>query len=204
MLALVPMGKTPKPYRRRNFFIKKGLQSRFIIGFSLAVLAGFSINLIVAYYLIDREMADALYKIHIKFSTTSQIVGPILWKLSAVTIPLIIVISAVAGYLLTRLVEFPLRTFMGAVEKTASGDFSHRLSGDSHTDIPEYFNNMNSNLEVHFRKMRTASRRLDAEAGRMDEVLSSSGGSKTELARCIWKMKEATDDLAAEMKLFKL
>lgn len=204
MLALVPMGKNPKPYKRRNFFIKKGLQARFIIGFSLAVLAGFSINLIIAYFLIDKEMAEALYKIHIKFSTTSQIITPILWKLSAVTIPLIIVISAVAGYFLTRLVEFPLLTFRGAVEKTASGDFSHRLAQDSHTDIPEYFNGMNSNLEGHFRKMREASRALDAEAKRMDEILSSRGGSKTELVRCAWNMKEATDGLASEMKLFKL
>ena len=204
MLALVPMGKNPKPYRRLHFFIKKGLQSRFIIGFSLAVLIGFSLNLIVAYYLIDREMAEALYKIHIKYSTTSQIVSPILWKLSAVTIPLIIVIAAVAGYFLTRLVEFPLLTFRDAVGKTASGDFSHRLAADSQTDLPEYFNNMNSSLEGRFRIMKAASRRLDAEAGRMDEILASHGGSRAELARCILEMKGAADDLTSEMKLFKL
>ena len=41
-----------------------------------------------------------LYRIHLRIRTTSEIAVPILWKLSLIIIPLIIVISAVLGYVL--------------------------------------------------------------------------------------------------------
>ena len=38
--------RLPK-YRRRNFFVKKRLQGRFIAGFSIAVFLGYFLNLLV-------------------------------------------------------------------------------------------------------------------------------------------------------------
>ncbi len=92
-------------FRRRHFFTDKALQSRFILGFSLAVFFGILINLLVVYFLIDRELAAELYKIHLKVRTTSEIALPILWRLGAVTIPLILIVAAVIGRYLTRRVE---------------------------------------------------------------------------------------------------
>jgi len=63
-------------FRRRNYLINRRLQSRFIAGFSAAVLLGFLANLLVAYFLIDRELSQELYKIHIKIRTTSEIAVP--------------------------------------------------------------------------------------------------------------------------------
>jgi len=84
-------------YRRRSFFIKKRLQGRFIAGFSIAVFLGYFLNLLLVYFLIDRELTSELYRIHLRIRTTSEIAVPILWKLSLIIIPLIIVISAVLG-----------------------------------------------------------------------------------------------------------
>jgi hypothetical protein len=58
------MGMTAA-YRRRNFFIKKGLQSRYIFSFSFAVVVIFLLHWFMVYYIVDKELALELYKSHI-------------------------------------------------------------------------------------------------------------------------------------------
>src|SRR3990170_6121096 len=115
-------------YRRRNYFIKKGLQARFVLGFTLLVLSGFVVNLAAVYFLIDRELAAGLYKVHLKVRTTSEIAFPVLWRMGALTVPAVVLSAALVGHYLTRRLEMPLLGLMEAVRKDGEGDFTRRLS----------------------------------------------------------------------------
>ncbi|MBI4948638.1 MAG: methyl-accepting chemotaxis protein [Deltaproteobacteria bacterium] len=157
-------------YRRRSFFIKKRLQGRFIAGFSIAVFLGYFLNLLLVYFLIDRELTSELYRIHLRIRTTSEIAVPILWKLSLIIIPLIIVISAVLGYVLTRRVELPLLKFKQALKKTAEGDFTSRLMEDKvAVGLSEAFNAMTASLSVPFSSLKESAERLDEAYGRLEK-----------------------------------
>ncbi len=148
-------------FRRRKFFIDKGLQSRFIIGFSAAVLAGFIINLALAYFLIDRELAERLYTVHVRVRSTGEIAGPVLWKLGAITVPLILAVSAAVGYLLTRRIEVPLASFRKSVAEVSEGDFTHRLKADGPGRLPEAFNRMTGSLDSSFTSVKRSVDVLD-------------------------------------------
>ena len=157
-------------YRRRSFFIKKRLQGRFIAGFSIAVFLGYFLNLLLVYFLIDRELTSELYRIHLRIRTTSEIAVPILWKLSLIIIPLIIVISAVLGYVLTRRVELPLLKFKQALKKTAEGDFTSRLAEDKvAVGLAEAFNAMTTSLAGPFNSLKDSAERLDEAYGRLEK-----------------------------------
>lgn len=153
-------GARPK-FRRRNFFIKKGLQSRYIIGFTASVIGGFLFNLILVYYLIDRALSQELYKIHLKILSTSEIAGPVLWKLGAVTVPLVIATAYVIGYYLTKGVEEPLQAFESAVKKTRGGDLTQKLPKKAPGELPVFFNRMASSLEETFSAVKKSSSELE-------------------------------------------
>jgi methyl-accepting chemotaxis protein len=167
--------KTFSRFRRRRFFINKGLQSRFVIGFSAAVLVGFLFNLVLAYFLIDRELTEGLYTIHVKARSTAEIAGPILWKLGVVTVPLILAASAAIGYLLTRGIEVPLGSFRRSVARVSEGDFTHRLSIERLDRLSETFNSMTESLEERFGFVRRSVDRLDESCTRLKRMLEETG-----------------------------
>lgn len=148
-------------FRRRNFFIKKGLQSRYILGFTASVLGGFLLNLLLVYYLIDSALSQELYKIHLRIQTTSEIAGPVLWKLGAITVPCIIAAAYIIGYYLTKGVEEPLLAFESAVKKTGSGDFTQKLPKKTPGELPAFFNRMASSLEETFAAVKVSSSDLE-------------------------------------------
>lgn len=193
-------------YRRRTFFIKRRFQGRFIAGFSIAVFLGYFLNLLLVYFLIDRELTSELYRIHLRIRTTSEIAVPILWKLSLIIIPLIIVISAVLGYVLTRRVELPLIKFKQALKKTAEGDFTTSLVEDKITGgLAETFNRMAASLAGSFRSVKDSVERLD-EAHALLEREASGGGlrGRAELKRALDGVSEARIRTERDLDRFKV
>jgi methyl-accepting chemotaxis protein len=200
----VPGGAMDKTGRtriwRRNFFINKGLQGRFIAGFTLAVLLGLTANLLVSYFLIDRELNEELYKIHIKIRTTSEIAVPILIKLSVITIPAILAVSAAVGFFLTRRIELPLLEFREAVQSRARGDFSKDLSINMPGELPTAFNSMSRSLEAVFNSLKKSATILDKESQR----LAKPEAARAELKSALEAITEARKSISLEISKFKV
>lgn len=175
------MGSYPR-FRRRNYFIKKWLQGRFVFGFSVLVLFGFAVNLAAVYFLIDRELEGGLYKTHLRIRATSEIVWPVLWKLGIVTVPAIVVIAALIGYYLTRGLEFPLLQFMDALKKTGEGDFAGRLdagSGDL-SEVSKGFNRTAASFEKSFREVKESTAALDRTLEGLSFLITGTDGPRDE------------------------
>lgn len=190
-------------FRRRHFFIKKDLQARFVLGFSLAVFLGFILNLLLVYFLIDRELAGELYKIHIKIRTTSEIAAPILWKLSAIIIPSILVVSAAVGYFLTRRIELPLLTFIEAARKTGKGDFTQNLPKELPTELPEVFNKMGRSLENIFRPIKKSAATVDEKFNTLYR-LKAEKASRAELLYALNELAQARKNITNQFSKLKV
>ncbi|GMR05251.1 MAG: hypothetical protein BMS9Abin24_047 [Thermodesulfobacteriota bacterium] len=192
------------PYRRRKFFINKGLQGRFVIGFSSAVFVGLLVNLVLVYFLIDRELAGELYKIHLKIRTTSEIAVPVLLKLGAVTIPSIIIISAVIGYLLTSGIEGSLKEFRRAVRETGRGDLTQRFSGSASTELSGPFNSALKSLAQRFGALKRSGHALDEGLGRLNSALGRDPVSRAEIEDALGGVRGARESIGRELSGFKL
>lgn len=186
------MNKPPYPkYRRRNYFIKKGLQGRFVLGFSATAFLGILLNLALVYILIDSQLTEELYKIHLKIRTTSEIAWPILWKLGALTIPAIIIAAFFIGYYLTRGVEMPLDDFTRAVRRISQGDFSQRLSKVDDAGLAGPFNKMAGSLEKKLSAIKASEGELEKSLGRLSTLLSREGPRiKAELSDALKRASE--------------
>ena len=153
------------------------MQGRFVAALTLAVLAAFFLNMALAYFLIDRELASGLYKIHLKVRSTSEIAGPILWKLGAVTVPLILAAAAAAGYLLTRRVEGPLLAFRRSLKEVAGGDFTARLDADAPDRLAEAFGGMGAALSGRFRTIRSGVEGLEKSFSCLEGLITGPRGT---------------------------
>ncbi|OGP21078.1 MAG: hypothetical protein A2054_00690 [Deltaproteobacteria bacterium GWA2_55_10] len=187
-------------YRRRNYFINRRLQSGFVAAFSSAVLLGFIANLFIAYFLIDRELSQELYKIHIKIRTTSEIAVPILLKLSAVTVSTILVLSAAIGYLLTRRIELPLLELREAVAGISRGDLTRRLSKKIPGELPAVFNAMSRSLDALFSSIKKSGQVLERETRRLERP----GISKQEALDALGSLTEARSIISHEISKLKV
>jgi methyl-accepting chemotaxis protein len=195
-------------FRRRHFLTDKALQSRFILGFSLVAFFGIIINLLVAYFLIDRELAAELYKIHLKVRTTSEIALPILLKLGAVTVPLIIIIAALIGRYFMRRVEEPLLPFLDALKRTGEGDFTGRLDADGGGrlgEVFEVFNNTCDTVGEVFGSINGSVAELERSVDELDAIISRKDGSSgAEAASALDKLSARSEEALKEVLRFKI
>ncbi|MBZ0221295.1 MAG: methyl-accepting chemotaxis protein [Candidatus Methylomirabilis sp.] len=151
-------------WRRRNYFVDKKLQSRFAAVFAGTVLLGLAANLLAAYFLIDRELGQGLYKIHIKIRTTSEIAVPVLLKLGAVTVSAVLAVSAVIGYFVLRRIELPLLELREAVKGVSRGDLTRRVSNDMPGGLADAFNAMTVSLASLFGSLKKSGQALERES----------------------------------------
>ncbi|MBI5049261.1 MAG: methyl-accepting chemotaxis protein [Deltaproteobacteria bacterium] len=138
--------KKKAAFRRRNYFIKKGLQSRFIFGFSLSVVAGFLINWFLVYYLVDKGLAEALYRSHIKIGATGEVIGDILLKVNIIAVPLLIISVIIVGLFIVNKVTIPLTGFKEALEDFERGDMTLKTLKDIPAELSASYNTMVNRL----------------------------------------------------------
>ncbi len=179
-------------FRRRHFFINKKMQSRFVVGFALAVFVGIVINMLLVYFLIDRELTAELYKIHIKVRTTSEIAIPILWKLTVATVPVIVIVAALIGRILLKRIEAPMAGLKDSVTRLGNGKFAERVAPESAPfALPESFNGMADSFDESFRVVTDSAAAMERSVNELS--LTQRGETSTR-----GDLKSMLDTLASE------
>jgi len=156
-------------YRRRRYFINKGLQSRFILTFALIVVVAFFLNWQLVYYMVDKELAVELYKSHIKIRTTGAIIKPVLIKMNMILVPLLVVATTSAVILLTRAIELPIAGFRDAVEAFGEGKLSTRFTDKAPGDLATGFNRLAEQYEGSFTRVDEEIRALESVVATIEE-----------------------------------
>ncbi|GMR04214.1 MAG: hypothetical protein BMS9Abin23_0105 [Thermodesulfobacteriota bacterium] len=200
------MGVYPR-FRRRHYFIKKGLQGKFVFGFSALVIFGFAANLAVVYFLIDRELEAGLYKTHLRVLGTSEIIWPLLWKLGVVTVPVIVIAAAVIGYYLTRRIETPLYNFMDALKKTGEGDFTRRLHTDSANlqEVAREFNETAEFFEKSFSAVKKSALSLERTVEGLNFLLTEAEDStEEEVLEMLGNFTNQRKKVLKDLSIFKV
>src|SRR3990170_8342503 len=97
-----------RPWRRRNYFIKKAFQARFVMRFLAVVLTGSALSGYLLYSFTGREVQDAFYSGHIKLSRTGEIILPSLLKVNSGVLALVLLTVIVVVLVISNKVAGPL------------------------------------------------------------------------------------------------
>jgi len=202
------MGKYPW-LRRRRFFINRALQGRFVVGLAVLVSCGLFVDLLAAYVLIQGRLDARLYKIHLQASSTSDIIWPVIWKLSVFSVPFIVIAGLVFGYILTRSLERGLACYVEGMKNAGwGGDLTVRIaSPPRHLESSRRaFNDAMELFDERFAALQTAAFEIEGDMKGLRRHVGSPGriSSKAEVIERLEGMSSKTDYALKKLLTFKV
>ncbi len=161
-----------KPWRRRNYFVKKGFQARFAARFLILGAAGFAAAGFFVYHSVSRKAEELFYMSHIRATSTSDIVVPALLKVNFWIILLILAAVITVVQIVSQRLTGPVLRLGKAAESIGGGDLTGRFelrAGDELKSLSDSFNTMNSRLREQFTDMKREASAIESYSGKMLE-----------------------------------
>lgn len=191
-------------YRRRNYFIKKGLQSKFIFGFTLKVVLGFLASWSFVYYTVDKRLSEALYRSHITIGSTGEIIGDILFKINLIAVPLLILSGIAVGVFLVRNVTGPLRNFKEAMEDFGRADLTQKTLKDVLPELSMPYNTMIDNFSKILRSIKRKGDELEKNIEELEQIAGGKTISRQEVDDIYKSISENRKFIEKEISFFKV
>lgn len=188
-------------YRRKNYFIKKGFQSRFILPFLIVSFLGVVVS-ITFFTLISYARIDSiLYSMRIPEAVMSKLFfkEALIADIAAMGIVVIMFIFTTKG--IVRKVTGPLSTVQYGLRRMSEGDLLARIhlrAGDEFKDFADQINKMAEGLGGKFGQTTNHARQLDRRV--RDLVWTSEDKDKQLLKEMIAGHIAAIED---QLKAFK-
>ena len=158
-----------RPYKRRNYFIEKKFQSKFILRFCSLVLMAGLLTIGILYLLSMKSTTVAIINSRVAVRTTADFLLPILLQ----TVLIVTIMASLATIALTlstsHKIAGPLYRFKKVIQSLETGDFSSDFrirSQDQLQDLSEAFNSM-------IKKIREEQGRLKASFISLKEKLDN-------------------------------
>ncbi len=164
-----------KTWRRRNFFIKKGFQSRFIMKFLGVVMSGSAMSGYIMYLFISKDAEDTFYRSHIRLSSTGEMILPSLLKVNMGVLVVVLLAVVIITVLISHKVAGPLYRLGMETEKIADGDLTGNFklrTNDELKGLATSFEDMNRELKTLFSDIRQQAEEIDTSANKLYEHYS--------------------------------
>jgi len=172
-----------RPYRRKQHFIKKGYQTRFILKFCLLVLVGAVISTTLLYVFAQGSLTSTYANSRLTVRTTSTAILPSVIYTNLITLGLISLATIMVVLYVSHKIAGPLYRFEKELSDIAEGDLTKVIylrKNDEVTDMAESLNRMTASLRERLQELQVL---LD-ESARL-------AGEENASERLMEKLKEA-------------
>lgn len=191
-------------YRRRNYFIKKGFQTRFILRFISVIFLGIIVSSGIVYFLTSKKIEEAYYRSHIKIASTGEIVYPILFTANIITVGIIIVITIIITLLISHKIAGPLYRIEKSIHEIGEGNLSFKIylrAKDELITLAEIFNNMMAKLKGKIEKIQEAANYMDSTVNQWAIVKKL---DKKALSKDVTAIRKRVNEIEKVIATFKL
>ena len=196
--------KTEIKWRRRNYFIKKGFQARFILRFILVIFLGIMVSSGIVYYLTSKKIEEAYYRSHINIASTGEIVYPILFTVNIITVGIIIVITIIITLLISHKIAGPLYRIEKSIHEIGEGNLSFKIylrAKDELITLAEIFNNMMAKLKAKIEKIQDAVNYMDSAVNQWAVIKKL---DKKALSKDVTAIRKRVNEIEKVIATFKL
>jgi len=192
---------TEAPYRRRNFFIDKEFQSKFIFRFCGVVLGAGLITIGILYLLASRSTTVSIMDSRVVVRTTADFLLPILIQ----TVVIVTIMASLATILMalfaSHKIAGPLFRFKKIIQSMEGGD----LSSDFNIRHLDQLQDLSSTFNSMIKKLRMEQNRIKINFIALKEKLDSISEQEiSEHKRSSFKeLKRVSQELEKIIEYFK-
>jgi methyl-accepting chemotaxis protein len=182
-------------YKRRNYFIDKGAQSRFIIGFVLSSLFGGIIGVSSFVYFARQKIDSTLYSMRLPELAAGDLLMPEMLLTIGITSIFVLVLFALAARKGIKRIDGPLSKMAGVIRQIGKGHLQEEIrlrEKDEFKSLAEELDGMAGNMRSRFLTIRRS-------AGQIKEL--SSTGQEMEERK---KILHCVSELKKEIGVFKV
>jgi methyl-accepting chemotaxis protein len=184
---------TKKRWRRRNFFINKNFQTRFILKFLGIVAVASAASGWLMYSLVNKDVEDVFYSSHIHISTTGQLLLPAMLKVNAGVLAFTLLAVALLTLFITHKVAGPVYRLGKAAEKISGGDFTGNFrlrENDELKGLANTFEEMNNGLKERLSSLRMNAEEISARADAIALAASRQSGLDAKEVDAVWAVAD--------------
>jgi methyl-accepting chemotaxis protein len=159
-------------WRRRNYFIKKGFQLRFVGRFLIVAVAGFAAAGYLVYRSVESSAEEVFYSNHFRIANTSDLVVPALLKVNLVVVLLVLAAVSIAVLVVSHRLAGPIFRLGKAAEKIGTGDLTGSFelrAKDEIKSLSDSFKEMNGSLRDQFADMKREASAIESYSKKMLE-----------------------------------
>lgn len=147
-----------RTYKRRNYFIEKKFQAKFILRFCLLVLFGGLLTVGVVYVLALQSTTVSIVNSRVLAMNTAKFILPILVETVLIVTAGVLCATIVLTLLVSHKIAGPLYRFKKVMQSLEAGDFSadFRIRHlDQLQDLASTFNSMIKKIREEQNKLKT-------------------------------------------------
>lgn len=146
-------------YRRKNIYIDKDFQTRFILKFCALVGAGALLTIGLLYLLSMQSTTVSFVQARVKVMTTADFLLPVMVQTVLIVAFLVSLVSIGVTLLVSHKIAGPLFRFKQTLRELGRGNFSNQVrlrKGDQLAEIADDFNQMISVIRVRLIEAKRA------------------------------------------------
>ncbi len=166
------MENVQRSYKRKNYFIDKDFQSRFIVRFCLLVALAGLLTTAILYFVGKQSTTVAIADSRVMVRTTADFLLPVLIQ----TVLVVVVFASIATIMVTLLfshkIAGPLYRFRKAIESIKTGDLSANFclrNYDQLKGLSEELNAMINNTREKINLIKADLTKLKSKKGNVSE-----------------------------------
>lgn len=184
--------------KRKNYFIEKPFQTKFILKFCLLVAVGGLLTIGILYFLAMQSTTVAFVNSRVVVKTTADFILPILIQ----TVVIVMIIVSIGTMAVTLFVSHkiagPLYRFKKVMKTLEEGNFSSNFrirTADQLKDLADAFNNMIIKIRTELKTIKDNFFSLDEKLNNISEedVVEKKRSLLSELKRISGELNKKVD-----------
>lgn len=193
--------------RRRNYFIKKEFQTKFILKFCILVMLTALISALLIYRFSDQSLTTVFENSRIKIVPSTRFIMPGLILSSLISVVLIGTATIVVVLFISHRIAGPLYKFESLLERMASGDISfdvHLRRKDEVRKLAEAFSKAVRGINGLLCDVKRESTQLNLTIGELKVLSEELPAMPDDSKKAIEKLETAKSKFDDKLNKFRL
>lgn len=194
--------------RRKNYFIKKEFQTKFILKFCMLVILTALISAFVIYYFSSRSVTTIFENSRLTIKPSTEFIMPGLILSSLISVILVGMATVVVVLFVSHSIAGPLYKLENSLERIANGDVSFDIQfrkKDEMKRLAQVFNVASQSLNSLISNAKAESDQLDSVIKELKTVVEKTPKEQQEnLNESIEKLEIVKSRLSEKLNKFRL